>query len=30
MDMSGAWNLAVDAAQSSTHVKQSFEVMVYD
>lgn len=30
MDMSGPWNLAVDAAQGSTHVKQSFEVTVYD
>ncbi len=30
MDMSGAWNLAVDAAQGSTHVKQSFEVVVND
>jgi hypothetical protein len=30
MDMSGSWNLAVDAAQGSTHVKQSFEVMVND
>lgn len=30
MDMSGAWNLAVDAAQGSTHVKQSFDVMVGD
>lgn len=30
MDMSGVWNLAVDAAQGSTHVKQSFEVMVND
>jgi nitrogen fixation protein FixH len=30
MDMSGKWNLAVAAAQGSTHVKQSFEVMVND
>jgi nitrogen fixation protein FixH len=30
MDMSGPWKLAVDAVQGSTHVKQSFEVMVSD
>ncbi len=30
MDMSGPWSLAVDAAQGSTHVKQSFEVIVND
>lgn len=30
MDMSGEWNLAVDAAQGSRHVKQSFEVRVND
>lgn len=30
MDMSGTWSLAVEAAQGSTHVKQSFEVMVND
>ncbi len=30
MDMSGEWNLAVDAAQGSTHLRQSFEVLVND
>ncbi len=30
MDMSGPWNLAVDAVQGSTHVKHSFEVTVSD
>jgi hypothetical protein len=30
MDMSGPWNLAVDAVQGSTHVKQSFEMTVGD
>lgn len=30
MDMSGSWNLAVDAAQGSTHLKQSFQVVVND
>ncbi|MGC2112000.1 MAG: FixH family protein [Candidatus Korobacteraceae bacterium] len=29
-DMSGPWNLAVDAAQGSTHVKKDFEVVVGD
>jgi nitrogen fixation protein FixH len=30
MDMSGPWNLAVDASQGATHVKKSFEFTVYD
>jgi hypothetical protein len=30
MDMSGAWNLAVDASQGPVHAKKSFEFTVYD
>lgn len=30
VDMSGPWALAVDAAQGSTHAKQSFDVTVFD
>jgi len=30
MDMSGAWNLAVEAAYGSTQVKKTFEVTVND
>ena len=30
MDMSGPWNLAVDASQGSVHAKKSFEFTVYD
>ncbi len=30
MDMSGAWNLAVDAAQGPVRSKKSFEFTVYD
>ncbi len=30
VDMSGPWGLAVDAAQGSTHAKQSFDVTVFD
>ena len=30
MDMSGPWNLAVDASQGPVHAKKSFEFTVYD
>jgi hypothetical protein len=30
MDMSGAWNLAVDATQGAVRAKKSFEFTVYD
>ncbi|HEY5174793.1 MAG TPA: FixH family protein [Terriglobales bacterium] len=30
MDMSGAWNLSVDASQGPVHAKKSFEFTVYD
>jgi len=30
MDMSGAWNLAVDASQGPVRTKKSFEFTVYD
>ena len=30
LDMSGAWNVAVDASQGSVHAKKSFEFKVYD
>jgi nitrogen fixation protein FixH len=30
MDMSGPWNLAVDASQGQVHTKKSFEFRVYD
>ena len=30
MDMSGSWNLAVDASHGSVHAKTSFEFTVYD
>ncbi len=30
MDMSGPWNLTVDASQGAVHVKKSFEFTVYD
>jgi hypothetical protein len=30
MDMSGLWNLAVDASQGPIHAKKSFEFTVYD
>jgi YtkA-like len=30
MDMSGLWNLAVDASQGAVHAKKSFEFTVYD
>jgi nitrogen fixation protein FixH len=30
MDMSGPWNLAVDASQGTVHAKKSFEFTVYD
>jgi nitrogen fixation protein FixH len=30
MDMSGPWNLAVDASQSNLHVKKNFDVTVFD
>ena len=30
MDMSGAWNLAVDASQGPVHANKSFEFTVYD
>lgn len=30
VDMSGPWALAIDAAQGSTHAKQSFDVNVFD
>jgi hypothetical protein len=30
MDMSGPWNLAVDASQGPVHAKKSFEFAVYD
>jgi len=30
MDMSGAWNLAVDASQGTVHAKKTFEFTVYD
>jgi hypothetical protein len=30
MDMSGAWNLTVDASQGPVHAKKSFEFTVYD
>jgi hypothetical protein len=30
MDMSGPWNLAVDASQGPVHTKKSFEFTVYD
>ncbi|MFI5117439.1 MAG: FixH family protein [Terriglobales bacterium] len=30
MDMSGAWNLAVDVSQGPIHAKKSFEFTVYD
>lgn len=30
MDMSGAWDLAVDASRGAVHAKQSFEFTVYD
>jgi len=30
MDMSGPWNLAVDASQGPIHAKKSFEFTVYD
>ena len=29
-DMSGPWNLAVDASQGPVHAKKSFEFTVYD
>jgi YtkA-like len=29
-DMSGPWNLAVDATQGSTHMRKNFEVTVFD
>jgi hypothetical protein len=30
VDMSGAWDLAVDASQGPVHAKKSFEFKVYD
>ncbi|MGA3055252.1 MAG: FixH family protein [Candidatus Korobacteraceae bacterium] len=30
MDMSGPWNLAVEASQGPVHAKKSFEFTVYD
>jgi nitrogen fixation protein FixH len=30
MDMSGPWNLAVDASQGPVHAKKSFAITVYD
>jgi nitrogen fixation protein FixH len=30
VDMSGPWNLAVDASQGPVHAKKSFEFTVYD
>jgi hypothetical protein len=30
MDMSGPWNLAVDASQGPVHARKSFEFTVYD
>ena len=30
MDMSGPWNLAIDATHAGTHVRQNFEVTVFD
>jgi nitrogen fixation protein FixH len=30
MDMSGAWDLAVNASQGPIHAKKSFEFTVYD
>ena len=30
MDMSGPWNLAVDASQGPVHATKSFEFTVYD
>ena len=30
MDMSGAWNLAVEASQGPVHAKKSFAFTVYD
>jgi nitrogen fixation protein FixH len=30
MDMSGPWNLAVDASQGPVRAKKSFEFTVYD
>ena len=30
VDMSGPWNLAVDASQGAVHAKKNFEITVYD
>lgn len=30
VDMSGPWNLAIDAAQGATHAKKDFEVTISD
>lgn len=30
MDMSGPWNLAIDATRAGTHVRTNFEVTVFD
>ena len=30
MDMSGAWDLAVEASQGAVHAKKNFEFTVYD
>ena len=30
MDMSGSWNLAIDATHAGTHVRKNFAVTVFD
>lgn len=30
VDMSGPWNLAIDASAAGTHTKKNFEITIYD
>ena len=30
LDMSGPWNVAIEATQGNTHVNHSFDVVIYD